>query len=143
MTHEQILQALEHCPYHDGCAECECQDFCSDLGELCGYASATIRKQAKDIESMLQRERGLVASSNRLYDYNENLIKANVDLSSELLDARADAIKEFARALEERVKKAIYEYTNNSCSGYFVCKAVIQQIDELVKEMTEEQEDEV
>lgn len=65
MTHEQILQALEHCPDHEGCAECECQDFCSDLGELCGYASATIRKQAKDIESMLQRERGLVAELNR------------------------------------------------------------------------------
>lgn len=70
MTHEEILQALKHCPDHEGCAECECRDFCSDLGELCGYASATIRKQAKDIESMLQRERGLVAELNRTLSSN-------------------------------------------------------------------------
>lgn len=74
------------------------------------------------------------AEIERLEDYNENLLAANVGLSCGLLDeiqrAKAEAIKEFA----ERMKAYLLLRSHGQLSV-----VSFEDIDKLVKEMTEEQ----
>ena len=132
MTDNDIVKALaccyngnqcaKSCPYNDGDDDCvECTSaLARDTLDLINRYRNLINRQKAEIE--------------RLKDYNENLLEANVGLSCGLLDeikrARAEAIKEFA----ERVKLDFYYEFDE-----IIPSIMADKIDNLAKEMTEEQ----
>lgn len=81
----------------------------------------------------LEESARLKQELDRLKNYNENLLAANVGLSCGMLDeiktAKSEAIKEFAERLKEQ---AYYPYRN---SVWMI--VTTDDIDNLVKEMTE------
>lgn len=50
---------------------------------------------------------------------------------------RLQAIKEFVERLKETITNAINTYYNSNGGGYYLAEDVIEDIDDLVKEMTE------
>ena len=51
--------------------------------------------------------------------------------------AKSEAIKEFAEKLKHEITSAIDTYYNSNGGGYYLAEDVIDDIDNLVKEMTE------
>lgn len=54
--------------------------------------------------------------------------------------AKSEAIKEFAERLNGTITNAINAYYNSNGGGYYLAEDVIEDIDNLVKEMTEVEE---
>lgn len=52
--------------------------------------------------------------------------------------AKSEAIKEFAERLKETITNAINTYYNSNGGGYYLAEDAIEDIDNLVKEMMEE-----
>ena len=51
MTDEQIIKALECCPYHSNCEECPCDSFC-DKPNVYDEAVSLIQRQKAEIERL-------------------------------------------------------------------------------------------
>ena len=112
MTDNEIIKALECCSVHP----MKCKKCPYEGNECCTNAH---RKDALDL---INRQK---AEIERLKGYNENLQTANVALSNEILDIKAEAIKEFAERLAEKYA-CLYGYRDGLLEG---------EIDDLVKEM--------
>ena len=97
-----------HCP-----AFRFCRDDCTDCEHSIRY---------NQLHGKVKRQK---AAIERLAGYNENLQTANVALANELLDAKPEAIKEFAERL------------NNGRRRYFASDSFWRYVDSLVEEMTE------
>ena len=120
MNDNDIIKALECCKGEDiPCADCPYIDF----GQCQTYV-------ATDALRLINRQK---AEIDRLTGFNENLQTANTALSNEILDIKAEAIKEFAEELKPRLRR-------NTHVSPFACNLNDVIIDNLVKEMTEEQE---
>ena len=126
MGDNDIVKALECCSTgkSSDCEDCPFKKRCYDEGkEILEEAIALIKRQQAEIE--------------RLQGYNENLLTANTDMVLGLVDemkkARAEAIKEFSKKLNAEMfyKCGDMNYTET-------CEAR-RLIDNLVKEMTEEE----
>lgn len=93
MTDNEIIKALECCNGWDGrCLNCPLNREGTNCKEkLNSYAFDLINRQKAEIE--------------RLKEYNETLLTANVDLWSEILDIKSEAIKEVAEKLKYRADK--------------------------------------
>ena len=52
-------------------------------------------------------------------------------------EIKSEAIKEFAERLNGTITNAINTYYNSNGGGYYLAEDVIEDIDNLVKEMTE------
>lgn len=113
MTDKEIINALE----------CLCGDEipCKD----CAYKSdafACRRMTAIDALDLINRQQ---AAIERLTDYNENLQTANTALSNEILEAKSEAVREFAERLKD---KSLTKWDYHDAVD-------IEEIDNLVKEM--------
>lgn len=119
MTDKQLKTILECCASDENiecckkCALCEKYDCYSEI--------------SKNVLDLINRQK---AEIERLKDYNENLITANMELSDEILEIKSEAIKEFA----ERLKS---EYEDKT-QGRYMNWLMNDIIDNLVKEMTED-----
>ena len=123
MTDNEIVKALEccmgcdckHCPYYDGKTDNEAA-HCKD--SLIMDALKLVNSQKSHIDWLI--------------DYNQNIRCANADILvmcvDDIKEARAEAIKEFAERLSERAPHITEE-------RFFILR---DEIDNLVKEMTEE-----
>ena len=76
----------------------------------------------KFLESVLDLINRQKVEIERLQDYNENLQTANTALSSEILEIKFEAIKEFAHLVIDRSKNGV------------IC---VSDVPDLLKEMTE------
>lgn len=106
-----------------------------DVWVMAVYCCATLRQDWKEkwedeAEELINSQKTEIE---RLEAYNENLQTANVALSNELLDAKPEAIKEFTERLKEKAKMPL-----GTLYGQMV---YAKDIDELVKEMTEESDE--
>ena len=120
MTDNEIIRCLRLCRAGD-CENCKALNVCD--------ATFSFHKEALDL---INRQK---AEIERLQDYNENLQTANTALSNEILEIKSEAIKEFA----ERLKEKCYEDFQETYSMLCPYDTDID-IDNLVKEMTEEKE---
>ena len=97
--------------------------FDSNCTKKSEYERCEYRRQKAEIE--------------RLTGYNENLQTANTALSNEIIDIRNATIKEF----EEKLKSRKRRMCGNDNGGLYWDQAVlVDDIDRVLKEMTEEQE---
>ena len=99
-------------------------------GVICDEYKCPVRKMKEENE--------------RLKNYNENLLAANVGLSCEMLDeikkAKTEAIKEFAERLKEKTKTHITMHIYDNGVYKPIAEIFIADIiDNIVKEMKEEQ----
>lgn len=121
LTDGEITKAIACCS--ELCCECEeCPLYCVGVNcssfELHRYALELIGRQKAEIEKLNIQLRELwnmaslyKAEGERWEGYNKNLLTANTALSNEILSAKAEAYKEFAKEINEEINKA---YDNNS-----------------------------
>lgn len=117
MTDEQIIKALECC-INGNC------DDCYNVLFNCMHNAIT---NALDL---INRQK---AKIERLQTRNDELNILNKMAAQE-------AIKEFAERLKQNINESIGLYWDEIAGGYYLAKNVIDDIDNLVKEMTEVQE---
>lgn len=119
LTDNDIVKALEHCKNNGDCKDCVLNPHVGNYGYCTSIAIEAaldlINRQKAEIEmwkDIAKRETGYVGI------------------------ARAEAIKEFA----ERLKKRVRKYTEYDDGGWdmTVYSVEVGEIDNLVKEMTEE-----
>jgi hypothetical protein len=121
MNDRDVVKALECCAEHPNCKNCPCVDKIGCVNLISKDTLDLIKRQQAEIE--------------RLQGYNENLQTANVALSNEILDIKAEAIKEFAERLNSRTRQMTeYDEGGWDCTRYAIDD---EGIDNLVKEMTE------
>ena len=117
MTDEKIIKALECC-IKSGCSKCPLKrSFCSENVAM-EYALDLINRQKAEVERL--------KSYKNLY---EDLKAENLETIKAIKGCKAEAIKEFVERLKEKLKE--------ECSPR-VYSFLEELIDNLVKEMTEE-----
>ena len=121
MTDAEIIKALE---YHKDESN-KCRDCAYGKGKGCSL------KLAEDTLDLINRQK---AEIERLKGYNKNLQIANTALSNEILDIKAEAIKEFA----ERLKANNVRFCCECGERINTTPLIGALIDNLVKEMAGE-----
>ena len=113
MTDTEIIKVLEHCAKSGGCRECPMYDRkdASCLPLLIKNALELINRQKAEIERLTIKMNAFGLGMKRL--------------AQDLETAKSEAIREFA----ERLKKQ---------AGYFARAVLVDDIDNIVKEMTED-----
>lgn len=121
MTDNEIIKALECCA----------KSSCKNCPENCGSAMC-LKNLVIDSLDLINSQQ---AEIERLQDFNENLQTGNTALSNEILEIKSEAIKEFA----ERLKGRLTGIGRSTIYGNFEYGTIKSyEIDDLVKEMTEE-----
>lgn len=129
MTDEQIIKAVECCDCSKWCEDCPLKDndYCKDI--LSHQAVDLINRQKAEIEELKSQMEFLTG-------YNDILINADKALTGAIEICKSEAIKEFA----ERLKEIIYTHENRvDVEGIVLLTRIDNSIDNLVKEMTEEE----
>ena len=154
MTKEDIKKALECCsnPSISYCKDCPYANYgefdCCN-GKMCKDALNLITEQDKENEKLEQlnaiqcdawqklsdENERLVTENNSNLRYNSVLRKENKKLKEEIKQAQIDVLNE----LKERIKTAIDTYFNLDGGGYYLAEDAIDDIDELIKEVQNEQ----
>jgi RNase H-fold protein (predicted Holliday junction resolvase) len=120
LTPEEIIKALECCADLFDCTNCPCKEFCGDLGKLQQNALDLINRQQEEIERLT---------------INTNAFGLGMKQEKERADTiRAEAIKEFAERLKEKVplKPNYHDFVKE------LIKIIHTNIDNLAKEMAGE-----
>nr|DAY12600.1 MAG TPA: hypothetical protein [Caudoviricetes sp.] len=127
MTDEQIIKALECCVTDDGddCFQCPYGDIVYKPGN-----GGCVNRCHKDALDLINRQK---AEIERLQTRNDELNILNKTAAQE-------AIKEFVEQLKQNINESIGLYWDEIAGGYYVLEDVINDIDNLVKEITEVQE---
>ena len=126
MTDKDIIKALECCGIKTDCKGCyfdthESEDICAR--EIVKNAFDLINHQKEEIE-FLRKTIG------------KNDKKALDVTLEEIEKSRVEAIKEFAERLKQTITNEINTYYNSNGGGYYLAEDTIEDIDNLVKEMT-------
>lgn len=126
MTDKDIIKALECCGIKTDCKGCyfdthESEDICAR--EIVKNAFDLINHQKEEIE-FLRKTIG------------ENTKKALDVTLEEIEKSRVKAITEFAERLKQTITNEINTYYNSNGGGYYLAEDTIEDIDNLVKEMT-------
>ncbi len=126
MTDNEIIKALECCFGGEGLCprqQCPFYEKCKNDESLAMYALDLIKRQKAEIER-LQRK----------YELSETEREANVKgFTESLATAKAEAIKEFAKRANGKFSCYVEQ------CGEFVPYGMADIIDNLVKEMTEDE----
>lgn len=133
MTDNEIRKALERCPQHTECCYCNSLDECGNKRTLITSVLALINCQKVTIER-LENENN---DKERVYT-DEFLLRKEWqrrcrELLEEKQNVKSKAIKEFAEKIKE------YRNICPMNGKEYICMD-IQEINNLVKEMTEENE---
>ena len=126
MTDKDIIKALECCGIKTDCKGCyfdthESEDICAR--EIVKNAFDLINHQKEEIE-FLRKTIG------------KNDKKALDVTLEEIEKSRVEAITEFAERLKQTITNEINTYYNSNGGGYYLAEDTIEDIDNLVKEMT-------
>ena len=126
MTDKDIIKALECCGIKTDCKGCyfdihESEDICAR--EIVKNALDLINHQKEEIE-FLRKTIG------------KNAKKALDVTLEEIEKSRVEAIKEFAERLKQTITNEINTYYNSNGGGYYLAEDTIEDIDNLVKEMS-------
>ena len=135
MTDKEIIKALECCADIYYCTDCPCKEFCNDLGKLQKNALNLINRQQAEIERLttlselgkmrandyrVMRDRALKAEAEieRLQIRLRKVRNQFTDLGKMYSEIRAEAIKEFAERLKEKIELNfsivdVYDCINN------------------------------
>ena len=130
MTDKDIIKALECCGIKTDCKGCyfdthESEDICAR--EVVKNAFDLINRQQTEIERLQKKV-------DELAEVLSDAIKIRYK------EAKSEAIKEFAEQLKQTITNEINTYYNSNGGGYYLAEDTIDDIDILVKEMTEENE---
>lgn len=143
MTKDEIKKALECCEKYAYCKDCPCYTYCEH--ELHKGALALITEQEKENEKLEQlnaiqcdawqklsdENERLVTENNSNLRYNSVLRKENKKLKEEIKQAKIEILGK----LEKRIETAIDTYFSLDDGGYYLAEDVIDDIDELIKEV--------
>ena len=126
MTDKDIIKALECCGIKTDCKGCyfdthESEDICAR--EIVKNAFDLINRQKEEIE-FLRKTIG------------KNDKKALDVTLEEIEKSRVEAIIGFAERLKQTITNEINTYYNSNGGGYYLAEDTIEDIDNLVKEMT-------
>ena len=126
MTDKDIVKALECCGIKTDCKGCyfdthESEDICAR--EIVKNAFDLINHQKEEIE-FLRKTIG------------KNSKKALDVTLEEIEKSRVEAITEFAERLKQTITNEINTYYNSNGGGYYLAEDRIEDIDNLVKEMS-------
>ena len=130
MTDNDIIKALKCCGIINDCKGCyfdthESEDICAR--EIVKNAFDLINHQKEEIE-FLRKTIG------------KNSKKALDVTLEEIEKSRVEAIKEFAERLKQTITNEINTYYNSNGGGYYLAEDTIEDIDNLVKEMSGKEE---
>lgn len=163
ITDEEIKSSLEVIATTRNCNECKIRNCkwgtcnCSQI--TANAALDLINRQKAEIERLGKRISGqkhalfeqqaytaeLQNEIVKLKDYNENLLAANTVLSNEVLESKAKAEVEAYEEFAEKIKKLIKENVDEAWhrddgNGIYDAEYVLDDIDNLLKEMVGEEE---
>ena len=151
MTDNEIIKALECCSCWESYKSCE---DCPENTYDCGCAN----KLEKHSLDLINRQKAIIEKSEKVEHFadkaietaNAEIERLNIELQSmrsaansykmHYVTAKSEAIKEFAERLKENIRNAIDTYYNSYGGGYYHAEDTIDDIDILVKEMTEVEE---
>ena len=146
MTDNEIIKALECClsgkDYDTACMKCPIEPICESDDILLKYALDLINRQKAEIERLKKKANTPFAK----VTFDENKLKEIVsdvakNIEFNLNSVKSEAIKEFAERLKEKLDNCRmvhdYIYTGYDTRDIRYC------IDNLVKEMTEVNENEM
>ena len=124
---EEIIKALEHCSSSDlgECRNCPFYEQCENDEQLVKYALDLINRQKAEIERLKQN------LEEAHIDIKEHFTTFQIEQAEELKKVKSEAMKEFA----EKLKKISRIYLNRK--GMLTHAVSLEEIDNLVKEMTE------
>ena len=123
MTDNEIIKAMQCVIGKDvNCSECTYQ-------KALPFPSCRMMC-AKNALALINRQK---AENERL---KKNIDGLNIFTKNHITVIRLQAIKEFAERLKETITNAINTYYNSNGGGYYLAEDVIEDIDDLVKEMT-------
>lgn len=148
MTDEQIIKALGCCGMRD-CGKCPYAGFTKECSNLSILALDLINRRKAEIERLKRKNTILSKNADTAFqdglDENRDLFKKEVEP-----EIRNEAIKEFAERLksklndlELRTKTQRKTVTIKFCddnANWVMHECIPEEIDNLVKEMTEVQE---
>lgn len=118
LTDEEIVKVLECCAYSDGCERCQYSKQCDGAEHLINTLDL-INRQKSEIE----RLKGSTVVNNIM---ESQRIKR---------EAKANAYKEFAERIKMSIKANVVETLRNDVKGVYNAEYVLDDIDNLLKEM--------
>ena len=127
MTDNEIIKVMQCVIGNDAnCSECAYQKTLPfpSCRRMCAKNALDLINRQKEKNESLKVD--LAKCSIRL----DNLYKTADEIKSE-------AIKEFVEKLKETITNAINTYYNSNGGGYYLAEDVIEDIDDLVKKMTD------
>ena len=126
MTDKDIIKALECCDIKTDRKGCyfdahESEDICA-------------REIVKNAFDLLNRQKEEIEFLRKTIGKND---KKALDVTLEEIEKyRVEAITEFAERLKQTITNEINTYYNSNGGGYYLAEDTIEDIDNLVKEMT-------
>ena len=102
--------------------------------EIINELNFRIDNFSKDVIALINRKNEEIEQWKQEANRYQNLWCMAFD---DIRTAKSEAIKEFAERLKETITNAINTYYNSNGGGYYLAEDVIEDIDNLVKEMTE------
>ena len=145
MTDEQIIKALELCAHWENDKTCEnCPANVYGFGcanKMSKFVLGLINRQEAEIERLKKKNKILIKNADTAFqdglDENRDLFKKEVEP-----EIRAETIKEFAERVKKEICKNTYAGFNKKGNPVNIWEAQtgFEDIDKLVKEMTEVQE---
>lgn len=137
-TDEEITKALQCCS--EPCAECdECPLYC--IGANC--SSFELQRYALDLINRQKAEIEKLKSKNEILSYNaDNAFQEGLNECRELFEPeiKFEAYKEFAERIKMSIKANVVETLCNDVKGVYNAEYVLDDIDNLLKEIVGEKE---
>lgn len=137
MTDNEIIKALNYCCGNiknndEECQEDMCYQVClpESREEGIRWCREWLIKDALDL---INRQKAEIERLREIANH-----KCQKCVSRTIECAKSEAIKEFAERLKENIRNAIDTYYNSYGGGYYHAEDTIDDIDNLVKEITEE-----
>ena len=140
MRDEEIIEVLELCCTQDGsipCYDCPCWDDGVQKCEGLNHADllGLINRQKAEIEKL--------KSENEILSRNaDNAFQEGLNECRELFEPeiKSEAYKEFAERIKMSIKANVVETLCNDVKGVYNAEYVLDDIDNLLKEMVGEKE---
>ena len=101
--------------------------------EIINELNFRIDNFSKDVIALINRKNEEIEQWKQEANRYQNLWCMAFD---DIRTAKSEARKEFAERLKETITNAINTYYNSNGGGYYLAEDVIEDIDDLVKEMT-------
>lgn len=140
MTDNEIVEALKLCTTQDGSIPCyDCPCWCDDEQKCKGidYTATLdlINRQKAEIEKL--KSKNEILSRNADNAFQEGLNECRELFEPEI---KSEAYKEFAERIKMSIKANVVETLCNDVKGVYNAEYVLDDIDNLLKEMVGEKE---